>query len=56
MDAISFVLGINSAQLRSTQLKELINKNVLETVKGAKTVVTIYYQSNDNSHFTLSRR
>lgn len=56
MDAISFVLGVNSSQLRSAQLKELINKSVFDSnAKGAKTVVRMFYVANDGSEVVFSR-
>lgn len=47
MDAISFVLGIKSSQLRSSHLKELINHDVDSTAS-----VSIVFNSEEQTTFT----
>jgi chromosome segregation ATPase len=72
MDAISFVLGVNSNQLRSSHLIELINRRsdaeiskptgnkrragVVKEKGASKTVVSAYYMRSDNEELIFSRR
>ncbi|DAZ99111.1 TPA: hypothetical protein N0F65_008416 [Lagenidium giganteum] len=44
MDAISFVLGVNSRHLRSNQLKDFIHKGPAEASTGLKAYVTLVYE------------
>ena len=48
MDAISFVLGIQSRHLRSTQLKELIFRKDAHSAPARKARVTLVYKPSDN--------
>ena len=67
MDAISFVLGVRSAQLRSTQLRDLIYRGAraettdddqtLETLDDAKHAhVTAVYADEDGMEWNFKRR
>lgn len=47
MDAISFVLGIQSKHLRSTQLKELIFRRDSNAVPSRKASVTLVYEPSE---------
>ena len=55
MDAISFVLGVRSTQLRSINLNELIHKrdNIMQ---GIQCIVELIYEHNDNTTVTFKRR
>lgn len=48
MDAISFVLGVQSRHLRSTQLKELIFRKNASTQAARKASVKLFYEVADN--------
>ncbi len=48
MDAISFVLGIQSKHLRSSQLKELIFRRDAAAIPSRKAVVTLVYQVSED--------
>lgn len=55
MDAISFVLGIQSSQLRSSSLKELIfHSNASDPANSAS--VSASYQKSDGRNIVLTRR
>ena len=58
MDAISFVLGIKSTQLRSSQLKDLIYKSAVsiedEPVQEAS--VSAVFMDSDGQETIFSRR
>lgn len=49
MDAISFVLGVKSAQLRSTQLKDLIYRGRRAATQEAESETQTQSESGDNS-------
>lgn len=44
MDAISFVLGVNSRQLRSNQLKDLVHNGLPGAVPATTAYVTLVYE------------
>jgi structural maintenance of chromosome 1 len=48
MDAISFVLGVQSRHLRSTQLKELIFRKSSSTQAARKASVKLFYEVAEN--------
>ena len=50
MDAISFVLGIQSKHLRSNQLKELIFKRSSQSGSARKAIVKLVYQFDSSDH------
>ncbi len=72
MDAISFVLGVNSNQLRSSHLVDLINRRsdseiakptgnkrragVVKERGATKTSVSAYYLRNEDEEVVFSRR
>lgn len=61
MDAISFVLGVKSAQLRSTQLRDLIYRGrrdeELETLDEATTAhVLAVYEDDEAKEWKFKRR
>lgn len=71
MDALSFVLGVRSAQLRSTQLKDLIYRGGVDDDddaddeeegesnigKDASTAsVTAVYRDRDDTEYQFKRR
>lgn len=72
MDAISFVLGVNSNQLRSNHLIDLINRRsdseiakpignkrrsgVIKDQGVTKTIVSAYYMKNESEELIFSRR
>lgn len=47
MDAISFVLGVQSKHLRSTQLKELIFRKDANSVPSRRASVTLVYRASE---------
>ncbi|CAM9228761.1 unnamed protein product, partial [Ectocarpus fasciculatus] len=47
MDAISFVLGVQSRHLRSTQLKELIFRKDANSIPARKASVTLVYEVSE---------
>jgi structural maintenance of chromosome 1 len=47
MDAISFVLGVNSRQLRSNQLKDLLHKGISGNSSDLKAYVTLVYELDE---------
>lgn len=49
MDAISFVLGVKSAQLRSTQLKDLIYRGRRAATQEAESESQTQTESGENS-------
>ena len=72
MDAISFVLGVNSNQLRSEHLVDLINRRsdaeiakpvsnkkrsaAVKEQGASKTVVSAYYLRSEDEEIIFSRR
>ena len=57
MDAISFVLGINSHHLRSSNLKDLIyNPPSLDDVKPTRAYVRLVYILSDEDEVQFTRR
>ena len=72
MDAISFVLGVNSNQLRSTNLVDLINRRsdseiakpsgnkkrsgAIKEQGASKTVVSAHYLRTEDEELIFSRR
>ena len=72
MDAISFVLGVNSNQLRSEHLVDLINRRsdaeiakpvsnkkrsaAVKENGASKTVVSAYYLRSEDEEIIFSRR
>jgi structural maintenance of chromosome 1 len=47
MDAISFVLGIQSKYLRSSQLKDLVFRKDLNSQPAKKAIVRLIYQTSN---------
>ena len=48
MDAISFVLGVQSKHLRSSQLKDLIYRKDLTSPPARKAIVRLVYQTSSD--------
>jgi structural maintenance of chromosome 1 len=55
MDAISFVLGIQSKHLRSTQLKDLIFRQNLDSKSARKAEVKLFYSYRDDDNDTTDK-
>ncbi len=54
MDAISFVLGVNSLQLRSRNLKDLIFRKDKESMSARMASVKLIYKTSDNEMQVLN--
>lgn len=56
MDAISFVLGLQSNYLRSSNFKELIYKNSNSITESSFAMVSLFYEKDNGTITIFSRK